>query len=415
MGLFSSKKKTENIEGNIKETKEILEPLNEDTVETVEEIIEESAEEVHEESVILNIVKEKCEGGAYRGGHLFYSEQDFTLNAKLLSVKEINNAISVQIAFSGEHKFFDEPMVDSVVGIGKTKESAVENASMTFATGVLPFILSSLECKGENFIETELFGKKHSFRKPSSYGVAKMGCENTNSKELFKLIEDDIADYLGTKKAYWIKMYVACSNNKVACEVRINNVRVLGLTKKLDEYAKDWSDTEKYHSEKEYVLLVQSDDTYEECPYSRDIAMRFTKRTIEAMSEITDKETHEQIYEKVRKLTDWHSLNVELSAFVPEIYCECVMKIPQVDYVVAMMPDGTQVKIKKTQLRCYSYIANAIIKYLNQKKPSQAESFKIVRLSSTGEAINKAVKEGKNQNEVIVTTGYKVDSDYVVW
>ena len=408
MGLFSSKKKTTPAAPNKNTVKAVEEVADE--IKEIEEV-----EDTENVSEILKIVRGKCEGGKFFDGCLYYLNKELKVSGEVVKTKEQNGVFSAQLSFKLEHKWFDETITENVVGVGKDEKLAIENAAGMFAQGTLNFVIIALEEKGENFIETELLGKKHIFRKPSSYGVAKIGCENTNSKELFAIIEDDIVKYLGTKKVYWIRLYVACSENKAVAEVRVNNVHCVTLSQKLGEYAKSWSDTEKYHSEREFVLLVQKDETYEECPYTREIAMRFTKRTIETLKEVTDKESHQAAYEKLKTLTSWQPLNVELAAFVPEIYCECIMKISHVDYVVAMLPNGEKIEIRKTQLRSYSYMANAIINYIKKTKPSQQESFKIIRLSSTGEAINKAVQKGEKQEDLVVTTGYRIDDNYVIW
>ncbi len=367
---------------------------------------------------VLKILTEKSVGGVIKDNHIFYQKQNLNLSVSIANVKQHNQAYSAQLIFICTHPFFDEELIESSAGVGKTRENAIKNSAENFDISVLTFLLAALDCTGENTLETELMGKKHIFRVPCLHGTLCAGSKINDQANLWKIICNEIPNYLGTKKAYWIKLFAACVGNNPFCEVRINNRVCPELTKKLTDYADKWSDKENYHSEKEFILLIQDDSTYEECPYTKEQVKTLTINAIQKLTNIDSEESKTKVYNEIVNSAPIPSLGEEICALTSEILFHTLSKIPKSSEVIPLNSRNNQPfeKLNNTQLRSYGYIEDAIYDYLSKHKLTDNEFNRIIRLSSSFNAVNKALSAGSEPDDLILgPVAFFVDDNYVIW
>lgn len=366
------------------------------------------------EKIILDTVNSIVEGGQYRDDELVYSKHNLAVRARVHDAEIINNVHSLQLDFYVTNPYLDEPIVEVISGIGKTKEEAYKNGGANFAESVLIPIIQGLEGSKETIIKSEIMGKTRIFRKSNQNSTMMAGYGNTNMTDLWQLVREDIPLYLGTKKVYWIKLFAACSGNHPICEVRINNIVYPQLTQKLFKYVKSWSDMDKYHSEKQFIVLVQDDKTYEECSFTKEQVMDYTLKSIALFQQVDSAETRNQAVNTIKMLCRDDVLALEICTFLPEIYTQVIFNLKESDGLVAIMGEN-KYSIRKSQLRVYGYIEDAVYRYIHYEKPSREQNLKVMCLSSKMSALNKLVQGGgKLEDAVFPAMAYYVNDNYVV-
>jgi len=276
---------------------------------------------------------------------------------------------------------------------------------------ILESMFKSLDNSSKNTITSETGGKKHIFYIPSGCFTAIAGEQNPDSSELYHVVKNIIPEYLGSKKTYWIKLFASCSGGKVFCDASVNNSSCFQLTSLLEQYADGWINKQKYHSEKEYLLIIQDDSTYQPYPFTFDQVRDYTLKTIEL---IKNTDNINKIVDNVINICGDSNLATDLCLFIPEIYCSAVMRIKETDDIT--INTGIQsFSLKKTQIISYGYIESIINSYLADVRPSTDESMKIIRFSAKLSAVNQALNNGSEINDLILSgSSFNVNGDYIL-
>ncbi len=324
-------------------------------------------------------------------------------------VNRFPKGVCAQMLFVMWHPFFDEDLVESVAGMGKTETDAEQDGLKGFCEGVLPFVLGALGCTGEHTIRTELQGREHIFREPCVMGTLHRGAGQ--SADLWAILRDSIPQYLGTKKAYWIKL-LSSRMGKDICEVRINGMVFPELTDKLYAAISEGKSTAQGCMDKMFVLLLQDDATYTPCPYSKADAAEIAHKALTRMLTIEDEESHRAVYEEIQQLHP--ILGGEACAFLPEIYCRIIYNYHTTD---SLLPVTLNIgEVRKSQVRAFGYFESAVLDYLKKYRPKGDDHVKILRLSAEFGAINKAVQNGSKIEDLRFSPlAYVVPEDYVIW
>lgn len=370
-----------------------------------------------DEIYVLQIVQGNHENTEIIGNELHFTDYNFTIEATIEQANNINNVVSAQVIFRIRHQSFDEDMLESVAGVGKEAMDAYRAAAESFAVCVLPSIVASFGCTEGEVIENELAGKKHIYKKACANPVLMAGTGNSEATELWKLVKDEIPGYLGTKKVYWLKLFTSCYNGRATAEARLNGIVYPELGVKLLEYTKNWSDKKNFHSEKQFIVFIQDDSTYEECYYTRSQIREWTHKLIDELQkqDVKEQNAYNIVTKLMSEVTGSEELARELVRFVPEIYTRLIFRTGESDNLLIVRGDD-RFNIKKSQLRSYSYMEAAVFEYLVVNKPQGEESMKVMFRAASLAAIDKAVKEGAKIEDIILTgSAYTVKKDYILW
>lgn len=328
----------------------------------------------------------------------------------------IHNIYNVQLLFIAQHPFFDEDMVESVAGMGKTPDDAMRMGTANFCFSVMPSLLAAFDCEGKEFIEADVMGEKHRFRVPCRIPALHGDIGKTPPTELFALIRDRLPQYLGTKHCYWVKLFSSMVEKEPICEVRINGNVSVELTMVLTEEVIRRGQTGSYVSDKEFVLLIQEDATYAPCPFTKQQVGELTFRALELMKGITDPESAGKIRNAIRALAPSADLGVELTAFLPEITAQIVLQLPDTEGLVPTINNKPAAELKRSQVRSYGYIEDAVMQYLRKQNPTEAELRSIIAPSSRVNAFSKAMQNGAKLEDLqMLSLLYAVDESYRVW
>ena len=142
---------------------------------------------------------------------------------------------SFQLEVTAEHPDFFEPLTASASGYaesgGELALAAAEELEHTLFSALLP----ALRGRGRALPELVLWGREHRFRASASQVVLLGGGELPGGRDLWSRIGEEILPYLGSKSAYWLKLYIARVGEEVSCEARLNGWAVPELTALLAE------------------------------------------------------------------------------------------------------------------------------------------------------------------------------------
>ena len=237
--------------------------------------------------------------------------------------------------------------------------------------------------------------------------------EDKKPTVLLNFIKSEIPKYLGSKKYYWIRIFLAKFKDKNIVEVRINGTVCPGLHHFFKEYIESWGDIQGFASEKQYVIFVQRDE--DKCPFKKSLVVETAKKTIEMLQDCKTPEEYQEIIKKIEEMTGDKGLAAEIRIFVPEILAKLTMGYKEGDSLF-LIKDDSNIEFKKTQLRSYFYIQQVALNYL-QSKPEQEKVMRIVSNSVAFRELKKAHDAGHEPKDLYVPgTSYKIGLDnYKVW
>ncbi len=347
-----------------------------------------------------------------------FDNEELTIQVEIANINQNRGIYTVQMIFIVMHKDFDTELIESVAGVGKTEDSAILDATDKFCMNVLMSIVSTFTCEKKQSVESNFLGEKHIFHKNCLDNVLYGGVENPQHKSLWSLVENIVPEYLGTKKFYWLKLFVSVYNGKSICEARLNNDLSLSLAKPLEEYVKSWSNQKDYHTEKQYILLIQDDSTYRQAPFSKKDIVSYTEQVLPLFENIHSQEDYEAINSKVFKVTNNIDLTRELTTFIPEIYCKLALKFEnQVDDKITLIgTDNQPIDIRTSQVRSYGYIEDTIKDHIYSGATSSDRVQSAISCSSMYSAINNALLNGsKLENLHITGFAMFLDNSQKMW
>ncbi|MBQ6213077.1 MAG: hypothetical protein IJJ57_09350, partial [Ruminococcus sp.] len=143
------------------------------------------------------------------------------------------------------------------------------------------------------------------------------------------------------------------------------------------------------------------------------------------MTKITNRDEYIAMSKKLEELTGNASLASEIRIFIPEIFAKLTLGYREGDSLFLIEGDGedqSQIEFKKTQLRSYFYLQQAILEYLSTN-PERENVTRIVTNSVAFREMKKVTDQMKEQGKEIKPadlfvpgTSYKIaDADYRVW
>ena len=360
---------------------------------------------------LLEIIAQKCPGSTpYQDGILYGC--GLVVSADPVKMQKNGDTWTARVLFFLRHNWFDETMVLPVTCTGTTPDAAMKAAAEQFADVYLPSLLDSFMNESAYRMDAEL-PETHSFRVPADRRTYHTGAGEP--ADLWNEIADLMPRYLGTKRAYWIELRTRSGGGTARAEVRVNGMVchrpgdiLLGkMMRQADA---------PFRSDRQFVLLLQHAQTLAECPYDKQKVGDLTFRAMRIFQNIQDQDSRDAMTEAVQSLTSVPALGEELVTLIPEIVAEMTAGLPANDGLIAMKPDGSRIRLNRSQLRSYGYIEDAVFQYLQKQKPSQEDIFQLLSMSARFRAVNEAVQkqipvEEFRMSELV----YRVGEDYRIF
>ncbi len=348
----------------------------------------------------------------------------FTIDVQIGRLEETDGIKVLQTIFIVRHDDFDEPLIEPVDSQGTTDEEAAKMAVEIFHGGVWHPIDQSCSKKNPQHLSINYLRQHYEFDMYCQ-SVVRIGVKDKEPTMLVNFIRNEIPKYIGSKKYYWLRIYLAKYKEKQIIEVRLNGSVLMELPKYFKEYVeKEMNGEETFVSEKQYAIFVQTED--DQCPFKKELVMSAAKETIEAMTKITSREEYMEMSKKLEELTEGNKdLAAEIRVFIPEIFAKLTLGYREGDSLFLLEGEGDEqqsIEFKKTQLRSYFYLQQAILEYLSTR-PSQDDVSRIVTNSVAFRELRKALeaakedgKEIKPEDLYVPGTSYKIGHEgYRVW
>jgi len=338
-----------------------------------------------------------------------------SLSCTLQRMGESNGNYSAEMLFILDHDLFDEPLCEYTAGVGRTAEEAVVVGADQFTTVVLLSILAAFGCEGDHIVTSEYAGKTRIFRRSCNSTVYSIGAAVHEMQDLFGLVENVLPEYLGSKKAYWVKLFAYRCGDDMEYEARINGALMTELSARLKPYVETWDKSGVFHCEKQFVLLLDTGSSNDNPSISPEKIIALSEQAVELFGSVYDDNDEKYVFSKLKELCfGCGSLVQEIRALVPEIYTCALLGIKQGDGIRLMSGDA-EIPLKKSQLRNYGYIEQGVLRYLGSNQPKDDFSLNVMQLGSVLSAVNEAVSNGaKFENIFLRELTLRVPTDYVL-
>lgn len=372
--------------------------------------------------LILNKLNEKLSGTLY--DDCVIMPKGFTIDVQVARLDDVEDVKVLQVVFIVRHDDFDEPLIEPVDAQGRTEEDVAQMAVEIFHGGVWHPLDQSMTKKNGIHVPVDFLRQHYDFDMYCQ-SVVRIGVKDKEPTMLVNFIRNEIPKYIGSKKYYWLRIYLAKFKEKEIIEVRLNGSVLVELPQYFKEYvAKEMNATETFVSEKQYAILVQREE--DQCPFKKELVMSAAKETIQSMTKITSREEYIEMSKKLEELTEGNKdLAAEIRVFIPEIFAKLTLGYREGDSLFLLEGEGEEqqsIEFKKTQLRSYFYLQQAILEFLSTR-PSQEDVSRIVTNSVAFRELKKALDTAKEENRelkpedlYVPGTSYKIGHEgYRVW
>lgn len=334
------------------------------------------------------------------------------LSAEESSTGESAEIRLLQVIFIIKHDDFDEPIIEPVAAQGHDLDQAIVMAVETFKGGLWHTLQQAFTKQKGLPVEVNYLMQHYDFDMYAE-SVVLVGDKDKQPAMLINFIKDVIPKYIGSKKYYWVRIFLARHGDKKTIEVRVNGTVCPGLAPNFVKYIDSWADNGNIVTEKQYAMFIQRED--DKCPFDKELVVSGSKKAIEMMENCNNPEEYKAMKEELDETIGDIALSAEIRIFIPEILARLVIGYSEGDSLFLI--DGeSQIEFRKTQLRSYYYMQQVVLEYLS-KNPDKDKVMKIVSNSAAFREIQKAVKEGHDPKELYVPgTTYKIAVDnYFVW
>ena len=357
----------------------------------------------------------KLKARLYDDGIMF-DEYQLTLSCTIQRIGDFQDHFSAEMLFMMTHPLFDEPLCEYCSGIGDSAEDAISSGAEQFTQVVLASVISTFERKNESRIISEFAGMTRSFICTNDAFIFAVGEKDETGTDLFSQIQDMIPDHLGTKRAYWVKLFAAWYDDKISAEVRINGAVMTGLSEALQKYASERRGFHSYHSEKQFVLLIDPETQDDEIYASPELVIDITKRSIALLSEVNDDASGAAAFSRIRELCiKWPQLETDLLAFLPNLFTCYMLHLKQGDSLRLCIGDAV-IYLKRSQLRYFGYIEQGIIQYLNEDQISDEGAYNIMCMGNVIDAVSDVIENGIELEKIgIGELSADLPDDYVIY
>lgn len=373
-------------------------------------------------SMVLENLNEKLKGTLY--DDCVIMPKGFTIDVQVGKADETDGVLILQTIFIVKHDDFDEPLIEPVDSQGKDVTEAAKMAVEIFYGGVWHPLDQSINKKNPIHVPVDFLRQHYDFDMYCQ-SVVRIGVKDKPPTMLVNFISTEIPKYLGSKKYYWLRIYLAKYKEKKIIEVRMNGSVLVELPKYFEKYVEEemFAD-ETFVSEKQYAIFVQRED--DQCPFDKELVMNAARETISMMEKINNHDEYVAMADKLEELVGGNKgLAGEIRVFIPEIFAKFTLGYREGDslFLLEGEDDAQQsIEFKKTQLRTYFYLQQAVLEYLSTN-PSQENVTRIVTNSVAFRELKRAIDTAKEQgkeikpNDLYVPgTSYKIgEENYRVW
>lgn len=405
--------------------------------EQIGELTPKAQAEKANEAIVLEVLEklnEKLNGTLY--DNCIIMPKGYTIDVQVGHKEDKGSIKLVQVIFIVKNDAFDEPLIDPVDAQGATEMDAAKMAADIFYAGLWHPIDQSINKKNPIPVSVDFLRQHYDFDMYCQSVVRiRAGEQKKEPVMLVKFLMNELPKYIGSKKYYWVRIYLARmlvpgneENNqqprvRKLIEVRVNGSVCTQLNKLMEPYIDSWGDEEGFACEKQYAIFVQRED--DKCPFDKETVMKAAEECLTSMVKIEKQEDYVELAKRLDEMTGNKSLAAEVRIFIPEILAKLTLGYQEGDSLFIIEGEGDdqkQIEFKKTQLRSYFYLQQAILEFLG-KRPPQEDVKKIVvnsvafrEMMKIQKQLTDQGKEFKMSDLFVPGTTYKIgEPGYKVW
>ena len=156
---------------------------------------------------------------------------------------------------------FDEDIIESVTGIGKDIDTAIEQAAANFSLSALCGITMALKDEEGKLVELQFMGNVHRYKLYETMLMVQGESKNGQQINYWEILGSEILRRLGNRKMQYIKIYICKTDESIHCECRINGIIHEDLGLILEEAASNWCVKSALYWEKQIFVLMQDEET----------------------------------------------------------------------------------------------------------------------------------------------------------
>lgn len=388
---------------------------------------------------ILEKLNEKIGGTVYDNAILI-PRFGYTIDIQVVKNEENNGIYNLQTIFIIRNDYLkdkDEPIIEPIASQGKDFDSALKMLIESFEALIWRPMKMMFD-KGKAFpISSNYLGQHYDYDLYVN-SVVLMGDPERKPAMLIYYIKDVLSSFLGSKKYYWVRIFLArqgtkgTENYKQNIEVRVNGVVCPSLSKRFQPYVDSWKDQDIAVVEKQFAFIVNREEE-DLCPFTKEQVVEYTRKTLPLMENCKSAEEAVEMKKQMDEFIGNPALSAEIRIFIPEILAKLTLGYNEGDDLFLLQPnpegdDAEQKKVpvrfRKTQLRSYYYIQQVLIDYLSRTKPEKEKVQNIVFNSVTFRELRKHIGQPNEKlgrpveakDLFIPGTAYNINLDnYKVW
>lgn len=388
---------------------------------------------------ILEKLNEKIGGTVYDNAILI-PRFGYTIDIQVVKNEENNGVYNLQTIFIIRNDYLkdkDEPIIEPIASQGKDFDSALKMLIESFEALIWRPMKMMFD-KGKALpISSNYLGQHYDYDLYVN-SVVLMGDPERKPAMLIYYIKDVLSSFLGSKKYYWVRIFLArqgtkgTENYKQNIEVRVNGIVCPSLNKRFQPYVDSWKDQDIAVVEKQFAFIVNREEE-DLCPFTKEQVVEYTRKTLPLMENCKSAEEAVEMKKQMDEFIGNPALSAEIRIFIPEILAKLTLGYNEGDDLFLLQPnpegdDAEQKKVpvrfRKTQLRSYYYIQQVLIDYLSRTKPEKEKVQNIVFNSVTFRELRKHIGQPNEKlgrpveakDLFIPGTAYNINLDnYKVW
>ena len=179
--------------------------------EQIEELTPQVQAEKANEAIILEVLRklnEKLNGTLY--DNCIIMPKGYTIDVQVGHKEDKGSVKLVQVIFIVKNDAFDEPLIDPVDAQGATEMDAAKMAADIFYAGLWHPIDQSINKKNPIPVSVDFLRQHYDFDMYCQSVVRiRAGEQKKEPVMLVKFLMNELPKYLGSKKYYWVRIYLA--------------------------------------------------------------------------------------------------------------------------------------------------------------------------------------------------------------
>lgn len=339
------------------------------------------------------------------GDHIYIPEWKLTIRPHVAQWSEQ----SVMLQFHLSSPKWDRDIYETSAGIGSGAHNALGMAIGGFAFTLMQGIASMEKDRNPDELHTTYGDTAHRWKvyKSDIIGVGESSAEMRNTP-YWEALKDGIAKRVGNQKLCYIKIYGVKNGDTITGECRINNIPSPELGQIVAEMAGKWQ-VEGFASQKQFIFLLQSEETYSPYPYQADQIAAATRTAVNMFMECDTQEKYDEYPDRLVERLQDASLAQELYSFLPEICAEHAFDTLTYKEELLLFRGEEAFSVYRTQLASYYMIYDALFEDFSTGQFDDEVYKRYIGVSSIYNVICSAKEEGadlvENGGELTLSFG----------